>query len=109
MQTYTHVGVGPGAGWCLRPASRQSRAIGHPRAAAWMVQLLTDGDAYVRLCAGTALRELTIESHRPMLREAFDRSAPTSRASLALALAKLREPVVLPMLTGMAQTNSVTL
>jgi len=96
--------------WFVRAeAAAALGRIGDPRAAGWLLQLLNDSDAYVRLCAGTALREVTTESHREMLLHAFARATPVAKPSIAIALARLQEPVVLPLLTSSTQTNDVVL
>jgi len=82
--------------------------IGDPRAAGWLLQLLDDSDPYVRLCAGSALRDVTTESHRVMLLRAFARAKPLAQPNIAIALAKLGEPVALESLISATQTNDVT-
>jgi HEAT repeat protein len=96
--------------WYVRAeAATALGRIGDPRVAGWLLQVLGDGDAYVRLCASTALREVTAESHRAMLLQAFGRAPPSTRPAIAMALAKLHEPVALDQLIGVAQTNDVVL
>jgi HEAT repeat protein len=96
--------------WFVRAeAAAALGQIGDPRAAGWLVQLLNDQDPYVRLCAGTALREVAADSHRSMLLQAYVRATPTARVNLAIALAKLQEPIAVDPLISATQTNDVTL
>jgi len=96
--------------WFVRAeAAAALGQVGDPRAAGWLVQLLNDPDPYVRLCAGTALLEVTGDSHRTMLLQAYDRATPTAKINLAIALAKLREPVAIDHLISATQTNDVAL
>ena len=74
--------------------------IDDPRCAGWLIQILGDGDEYVRLCATDALCDVADESHRDLLLRAFKRARPTTRLSLALALAKLRVLAALGELTN---------
>ena len=95
--------------WFVRAeAAAALGRIGDPRAAGWLLQMLNDPDPYVRLCAGSALREVTTESHRPMLLQAFARAQPTALPNIAIALAKLGEPVALESLISATQTNDIT-
>jgi HEAT repeat protein len=96
--------------WFVRAEAAMALGhIGDPRAVGWLLQMLNDGDAYVRLCAGTALRDVTAESHRPVLLQAFGRAKSVAKPNIAIALAKLREPVTLDLLISVSQTNDVTL
>jgi len=95
--------------WYVRAeAATALGRIGDPRVAGWLLQALNDDDPYVRLCVSTALREVTTESHRVMLLKAFGRAKSTAPA-IALALAKLHEPIALDQLISVAQTNDVVL
>jgi HEAT repeat protein len=96
--------------WFVRAeAAAALGRIGDPRAVGWLLQLLNDGDPYVRLCAGAALREVTVESSRQMLLHAYERATSMTKPNIAIALAKLREPMVLAPLISVTQTNDVTL
>jgi HEAT repeat protein len=96
--------------WFVRAeAAAALGRIGDSRAAGWLLQLLNDSDAYVRLCASTALREVAVESNRPMLLHAYERATPMAKPNIAMALAKLREPVVLAPLISVTETNDATL
>jgi len=94
--------------WFVRAeAAAALGRIGDPRAAGWLLQLLNDSDPYVRLCAGSALREVTTESHRALLLQAFAHANPLTLPDIAIALAKLGEPVALESLISATQTNDV--
>jgi HEAT repeat protein len=74
--------------WFVRAeAAAALGRIGDPRAAGWLLQLLNDSDPYVRLCAGSALREVTTESHRDLLLQSFARADPLTLPDIAIALA----------------------
>ena len=95
--------------WFVRAeAAAALGRIGDPRAAGWLLQLLNDADPYVRLCAGSALRDVTAESHRAMLLQAFAHANPLAQPNIAIALAKLGEPLALELLISATQTNDVT-
>jgi len=95
--------------WFVRAeAAAALGRIGDPRAAGWLLQLLNDADPYVRLCSGSALRDVTAETHRAMLLQAFAHANPLARPNIAIALAKLGEPLALELLISATQTNDVT-
>jgi HEAT repeat protein len=96
--------------WYVRAEAASALGqLGDERAVGWLVQLLDDSDPYVRLCAGTALRQLTTDSHRALLLQAYARATPKAKVALAIALAKLKEPVAIDQLISAARTNDVTL
>lgn len=74
--------------------------IADPRSVGWLIQLLTDDDGYVRYSAVTALHELASDSSHLLLRRGLDSARPEQQFGIAVALAKLKDPVALGPLTA---------
>jgi HEAT repeat protein len=77
--------------------------IGDPRGIGWLIQLLVDEDGYVRHNAATALYELASDSTHTLLRRGLDSAKPEQQFGIAVALARLHDPVALGPLTAAVQ------
>jgi HEAT repeat protein len=81
--------------------------IGDPRSVGWLIQLLTDDDGYVRYSAITALHELASDSSHLLLRRGLDSARPEQQFGIAVALAKLKDPVALgPLASAIHDTDA---
>lgn len=80
--------------------------INDPRAAGWLIQLLNDGDGFVRHTAASALRRVACEVNRNVLVDAFRRADQPAQFSIAVALAKLGDPLAIVPLTDAASSTN---
>ncbi|MCG3147848.1 MAG: hypothetical protein PCFJNLEI_01289 [Verrucomicrobiae bacterium] len=87
--------------WYVRATAAAALGqLGDPRAAGWLIQMLGETDALVRLNATVALRQVAHENNHAALRTALAKAKPAQQLPLAMALAKLRDPLALDYLTN---------
>ncbi len=87
--------------WLVRATAAEALGnSGDPRAPGWLIKLLADADGYVPYKAAVALRHAASESNRDLLLHAFKVTKPKQEFPIAVALAKLGEPVALGPLVG---------
>jgi HEAT repeat protein len=92
--------------WFVRAEAASALGkIGDARAIGWIAQLLGDSDGYVRYSATRALYDLATQSSRSSLLRAFDLAQGPQRFAIAIALAKLHDPVALAPLADAAQSK----
>ena len=95
--------------WFVRAESATALGkIGDSRAVGWLIQLLADSDGYVRFSAIDALHELASVSNHALLRRALDSVTPEQQFGIAIALAKLKDPVALGLLIPVINDKDAT-
>jgi len=95
--------------WYVRAKAAESLGeLGDPRAAGWLLQLLNENDGLVRWNATVALRQVAAESNRETLRGAFANAKSAKQLAIAIALAKLRDPLAYAPLTNAVNAVDAT-
>ena len=96
--------------WFVRAETASALGkIGDARSVGWLIQLLPDPDGYVRYSAINALHELASASTQASLKHGLACARPEQEFGIAVALAKLQDPLALRPLTAAAHDKDADL
>ena len=80
--------------------------LGDPRAAGWIIPQLDTSETNLQMAVETALTRIASPANHEVLLRVYHGAGPYRRFGLALALAKLEDPAVLPYLLPIAQKGA---